>query len=1093
MNDLTVKSPGLVSNEFAKTLEVARAHLEKYVGGPSDSETLVRCTELLHHCCGVLKIAEIHGAALFAEEIKKVCQYLEAVESQPEVDKGIETLKRAMSQLATYLAHLLDGGRDVVLVLLPLLNYLRKIRGNPLLSGDALILLNNPHHSARMINGQVWYEGSESHQFRDAAQVLRPAFQVALLGWVRDENATGNLLALTRISSAFEEAATTDVVHRFWYILTGVLRGLADRKLEATVTLKRLLGQSDRQLKRLINEGESAFVNSLPIELINNLLYYLERSGGKNGRLQAIRSEHVLTGAITAEEQLLKTRLDLSGTSITLMQIVLQAAKQDLTRVKDALDVFTHIGMEDVDSLKPQLEILKKISNTLGVLSLGALRDDIQQQVKAISLIITGQSTPDQIMLEKIAATLLDVGSILSRGLINDAMPKKQEGSELDNNAEVQYHQVIQSTTEECILSLAKIKKVIIQLTNDPSDVHTLDQIRLRLRVITAGLLVLDKTQAGRVVERIEKVIANHLTPGEVLLRPELLELLADSIVSVEHYMETVSVGRDDQRYVLESAEQSLDALELIPTPGAQAEPDEQQEPRIVGVPGGVPPEVTEFQPEVIKMDPDSAPGFMEVNEAHSDPERIEIFIEKAKEEFANIKRNLPAWRENPDHSEALICIWKSFQTLRDSAQIVGAPLISEYARGVESLLARIVNQALEPTETIREFVGEVTTALPELVEQLEVGTPPNVDIQLLLRQADAFTKGNPGTASLASGASLSVQVPMSASVIEPPCEPETTDALIVNVGEETFALPLRTIKGITRVPKDRLLQMLTKDEPNIEHNGINYRLQHLGFFVGAGPSALSDEESLVSLVLVRAGEDSTALITDSLEGSQKVVVKTLGTHITSIPGVTGAARLEDGRIVIILEVRTLVRSQREDRLKMRAVSVQPNELLSLLIPLQRERLLVPRVCVTEVIAFAELRYPREGEGLPEWYLGCMDWNTRRVPIVSFEIMSGKTIKKRAGQTRIVVFHALSDRLLSGYYGIIAQGLPQLVGVNPDILSADLEKPWAEELPVLCRTRMINERPLILDMELLEEMLIELMPRLPDPPTRPEQVSRRLK
>ncbi|MED5534464.1 MAG: chemotaxis protein CheW [Pseudomonadota bacterium] len=1074
MNDSTVKSPDFVSYKFTKTLEVARAHLEEYVGGPSGRETLARCAKLLHYFCGELKSAEIHGAALFAEEMKKVCQHLEVVESQSEVDKGIEALKRAMSQLAIYLAHLLDGCQDAVLVLLPLLNYLRKICGNPLLSEDALILLNNPHHPAEMPNGQVWHEGSDSHKFRDAAQALRPAFQVALLGWVRDENSTGDLLTLARISSALEEAATTDVVHRFWHILTGVLQGLADRKLEATVTLKGLLGQSDRQLKRLTNEGEAAFANSLPIELINNLLYYFERSGGKNGRLQAIRSEHVLTDAITAEEQLLKARLDFSGTSATLMQIVLQAVKQDLTRVKDALDVFTHIEMEDVNSLKPQLEILKKIGNTLGILNLGVLRDDIQRQSKAISLIIMGQSVPDQIMLEKITATLLDVESILSRGLINAAVPKKREGSESDNNSEGQYYQGAQSTTDECILSLAKIKKVVIQLVDDPSDVHILDQIRLQLCVITAGLLVLNKTQAGRVVERIGEVIASHLTPGETLLRPELLELLADSIASIEHYMETVSVGRDDQRYVLESAERYLDALELIPTPDVHVGPSEQQE-RIVGVPRGAPSKVTGFHPEVIKMGPDSTPAFMGANEAHSDPERIELFIEKAKEEFTNIKRNLSAWRENPDYSEALICIWKSFQSLRDSAQVVGVPLISEYARGVEGLLAQIVNQDLEPTEAIREFVGKAAAALPELVEQLEVGTPPHVDIQLLLRQADAFTEGDSGTASLASDALPGVQVRMSASVIEPSRGSETTDALIVNVGEETFALPLPTVEGITRVPKDRLLQMLTKDEPNIEHSGINYRLQHLGFFVGAGPSALSGGESLVSLVLVRAGENSTALITDSLEGSQKVVVEALGSHINSIPGVTGAARLGDGRIVIILEVRTLVRSQRDDGLRMRTMRVQPNELHSLLIPLQRERLLVPRVCVAEVIAFTELGYPREGEGLPEWYLGCVDWNTRRVPIVSFEVMSGKTTKKRAGQTRIVIFHALSDRLLSGYYGIIAQGLPQLVRVDPDILSADLENPWAEELPVLCRTRMNNEQPLIPDMDLLEEMLIELI------------------
>ena len=32
----------------------------------------------------------------------------------------------------------------------------------------------------------------------------------------------------------------------------------------------------------------------------------------------------------------------------------------------------------------------------------------------------------------------------------------------------------------------------------------------------------------------------------------------------------------------------------------------------------------------------------------HMDPELLELFIEEAKEEVASIKRNLPAWIDNP-------------------------------------------------------------------------------------------------------------------------------------------------------------------------------------------------------------------------------------------------------------------------------------------------------------------------------------------------------------------------------------------------------------------------------------------------------------
>jgi chemosensory pili system protein ChpA (sensor histidine kinase/response regulator) len=139
------------------------------------------------------------------------------------------------------------------------------------------------------------------------------------------------------------------------------------------------------------------------------------------------------------------------------------------------------------------------------------------------------------------------------------------------------------------------------------------------------------------------------------------------------------------------------------------------------------------------------------------------------------------------------------------------------------------------------------------------------------------------------------------------------THALIVNVGEETFALPLPTVEGIARVSREQLLELLTEDDPRLMHGDSSYRVQHLGSLVGSAPSALPEDESAVSLVLVRAGENSTALLTDSLEGSREIIVKTLGPHVASIAGVSGATILGDGRVVVILDAATLVRSPQSD------------------------------------------------------------------------------------------------------------------------------------------------------------------------------------
>ena len=97
----------------------------------------------LHLAHGVLRLVEVYGAALLAEEMEHVTRYLLGAGSdQKRHGDGLDALMRAMVQLPTYLERVLSGGRDLALVLLPLLNDLRSVRGSPLLSEGTLLLLN---------------------------------------------------------------------------------------------------------------------------------------------------------------------------------------------------------------------------------------------------------------------------------------------------------------------------------------------------------------------------------------------------------------------------------------------------------------------------------------------------------------------------------------------------------------------------------------------------------------------------------------------------------------------------------------------------------------------------------------------------------------------------------------------------------------------------------------------------------------------------------------------------------------------------------------------------------------------------------------
>jgi chemosensory pili system protein ChpC len=151
-------------------------------------------------------------------------------------------------------------------------------------------------------------------------------------------------------------------------------------------------------------------------------------------------------------------------------------------------------------------------------------------------------------------------------------------------------------------------------------------------------------------------------------------------------------------------------------------------------------------------------------------------------------------------------------------------------------------------------------------------------------------------------------------------------------------------------------------------------------------------------------------------------------------------------------------------------VSAADEELYSLLVPLADERLIVPRACVAEVVRYTP---PVQKQTDRPWILGSISWNGRDLPVVAFEGAIGKDVPAPTGRTRVVVFHSMTGNIRSGHFGMLTQGFPQLVRVNEEVLKLEGTGEWADDAPVLCRVKMINEFPLIPDLEALEQTLAE--------------------
>ena len=229
-----ISALAIVADELMETIRNAHLALEDCVDGRGGTAALVRTAELLHQASGALRMTETYGAALLVEEMELCCKYLSNIRSEAGREDGLDALTRSMVQLPIYIERLLGGGRDIALVLLPMLNDLRAARGKPLLSEGTLLLLNlSPSRSEDRRSAR---KGSGEDPVV-VARRLRPKFQLALLGWIKGGDSSRHLDALAKVAAALEHSATRDDMYQLWMVVGGVLESLQNGGLETSVAL----------------------------------------------------------------------------------------------------------------------------------------------------------------------------------------------------------------------------------------------------------------------------------------------------------------------------------------------------------------------------------------------------------------------------------------------------------------------------------------------------------------------------------------------------------------------------------------------------------------------------------------------------------------------------------------------------------------------------------------------------------------------------------------------------------------------------------------------------------------------------------------
>jgi chemosensory pili system protein ChpA (sensor histidine kinase/response regulator) len=556
-----------VKQELDETLKQARQALEAYVEDPADSSLMRFCATYLHQVQGTLRMVELYGAAMVVEEMERVALALLDGNVKPQ-DETYAVLMRGIVQLPDYLERLQSGHKDIPIVLLPLLNDLRATRGEKLLTESVLF---SPDLSAQMPSATTAPAAMPEMELKSEAARLRTAFQLSLLRWIREDQPQLQLERLIGVLDRLRAICAEENCQRLWWVASGVLESVASGAQETNVALKLLFGKVDREIKRLLDGGEASFRTSAPTDLTKNLLYYIAHAAASGPRATEIRAVYKLDTLLPSEKELEHAKGSISGHNRTLLDTVSAAIKDDLMRVKEALDIFLRAQNGDPGELLAQADVLDRVGDTLGMLGLGVPRRVVLEQRKLIEEIGNKTRPADESALLDVAGALLYVEASLDDHIERLGADTSSDATSLNPHdlelPKAEVRKILDALMKEASVNITQAKQDIVAFIESPWDHARVEPIPRLLEEIAGALRMLNLAESAQLMNGIVRFVEVELLRHRRVPTVEQMDKLADALASIEYYMEATREQRGGRDKILEVTRQSLTALGYWPVP----------------------------------------------------------------------------------------------------------------------------------------------------------------------------------------------------------------------------------------------------------------------------------------------------------------------------------------------------------------------------------------------------------------------------------------------------------------------------------------------------------------------------------------------
>jgi chemosensory pili system protein ChpA (sensor histidine kinase/response regulator) len=182
-------------------------------------------------------------------------------------------------------------------------------------------------------------------------------------------------------------------------------------------------------------------------------------------------------------------------------------------------------------------------------------------------------------------------------------------------------------------------------------------------------------------------------------------------------------------------------------------------------------------------------------------------------------------------------------------------------------------------------------------------------------------------------GTSFEVRIPSNVSV---------NGALLVRSAGESYAIPLNGLIAVDQIPAQDFFAAV-EEGGSLPIAGMQCEPTYLATLCqGVGLPDRSAWGKFVPVIVAGTAERQMAIAIDSLEEALELVVRSLGSQFSTVPGVAGAATTAEGEAIIALDLNLLVSSAGVDGIAPVAVS-QPKSttLLALVVDDSRTQRMV--------------------------------------------------------------------------------------------------------------------------------------------------------